>query len=250
MQSLAYVLLSGGIDSSTAVSEAIHAQGQENVRAVSVDYGQRHRRELKAAQAIAHHYDISHEIISINMPRSMLTDPSIPVPNISYSEITGVSPTYVPFRNGMLISSLASLIAGRHFDPTKEFVPSKEVIDGEHMSVPNLDFMRDCLLYFGAHAEDAAGWAYPDCTPEFIGAMANALYIGTYHKLRLLTPWAFMMKDQIIKRGAELETPYQLTFSCYKGGENHCGVCATCRARREAFITANVNDPTVYEASP
>lgn len=229
-----YVLLSGGIDSTTAVSEAINTVGRTRVKCVSIDYGQRHIRELKSAAAVAKFYGRPHSILPVNIPNSMLTNPGIPVPEISYSEIKGVSPTYVPFRNGLMLATLTSHIVGIHYDPTK---------DGAEDFNP-----ENVFIYFGAHAEDAAGWAYPDCSPEFIGAMSNAVYIGTYHKVRLVVPFAYMMKDQIIKRGAELKTPYHLTFSCYKGGEDHCGVCSTCISRREAFKKAGVNDPTIYLA--
>lgn len=229
---LAYVLLSGGIDSSTCVSEACLEFGRKNVHCVSIDYGQRHKREIEAAIAISMFYGRTHEILKIPMPRTMLTDPSIEVPNIPYSDISGVSPTYVPFRNGLMLSSLASHVVGKHLDPS---------LPHDH---PDSD--RDVVIYFGAHAEDAKNWAYPDCTPEFIGAMANALYIGTYYRVRLIAPWAFMTKDQIIERGNRLGTPYHLTWSCYKGGDQHCGTCSTCRARKEAFEKAEVDDPTSY----
>jgi 7-cyano-7-deazaguanine synthase len=176
----------------------------------------------------------------------MLTDPSIEVPNISYAEIQGVSPTYVPFRNGLFLATLASHIAGIHFDPTKMTLPVESTIPGDN--VPNPEYNADVTLYFGAHAEDAQNWAYPDCTPEFVGAMANALYVGTYHKLRLVTPFVHSTKSQIIQRGKQLGAPYYLTWSCYKGGEVHCGTCATCLARRDAFIEAGVEDPTIYMA--
>lgn len=251
---LAYVLLSGGIDSSTAMSFACNAHGRRNVRAISIDYGQRHIRELKSAKAVALYHSRPHEVVKINIPNTMLTDPNIPVPDISYDQIQGVSPTYVPFRNGLMLSTVASVIAGRHFDPSREFLD--ELADGPEDTRMTLhptrrrnpDWMRDCILYFGAHAEDAANWAYPDCTPEFVGAMANALYVGTYHKLRLATPFIHVMKDQIIKVGNELGTPYHLTWSCYKGGETHCGTCATCLSRKSAFVKAGVEDPTEYLA--
>lgn len=241
---IAYVLLSGGIDSATCVSEAGSVVGFQNVRCVSINYGQRHIRELDSAKKVANFYGRPHTVLKIDsIPRTLLTDPSLDVPDISYAEIQGVSPSYVPFRNGLMLSTLASHIAGIHFDPTKKFIDNPE--DPSRV-LSNPDYDRDALLYFGAHAEDAAGWAYPDCTPEFIGAMANALYVGTYHKLRLITPWAFMMKDQIVKRGNELSTPYHLTWSCYKGGTTHCGTCATCLARKDAFKRAHVQDPTEY----
>jgi 7-cyano-7-deazaguanine synthase len=229
---LYYVLLSGGVDSTTALARAIDLNGAEDVRAVSIDYGQRHKKELESAAKIAEHYAIPHEIMPISLPRTMLTDPSIPVPHISYSEIVGVSPTYVPFRNGTMLSMLTSLIAGRHLDPTKKDDP---------------DFNRDILIFWGAHADDAAGGAYPDCTLEFIGAMSCAIDIGTYHKVRVVAPFGAMYKDEIIRQGYKLGAPYDLTYSCYAGGDLHCGECATCRARKEAFRLAGVPDPTIYE---
>ena len=229
---IAYVLLSGGVDSATAVTRAL--VNHDTVRCVSVNYRQRHLRELNSAQQIAGHYGCRHEIIPILFPRTMLTDDSIDVPNVSYDEIDGVSPTYVPFRNGLMLSTLVSKIAGELLDPSREGYE---------------DFNKDVVIYWGAHAEDAASWAYPDCTPEFIGAMANAIYVGTYHKIRLVTPFAASMKHEIISYGHSHGTPYELTWSCYQGGELHCGTCATCRARREAFLRAGVPDPTAYVTS-
>jgi 7-cyano-7-deazaguanine synthase len=102
-------------------------------------------------------------------------------------------------------------------------------------------------IYFGAHAEDAQNWAYPDCTPEFIGAMANAIFVGTYRAVRLISPIMFMTKAQIVAMGDKLNVPFDKTWSCYKGGEKHCGKCPTCYARKDAFAVAGVRDPTVYE---
>jgi len=230
---IAYVLLSGGIDSATCVSIAASLVGQKNVRAVSMDYGQRHHREIEAARAVMRFWgrEQHHHTIQIPMPKTMLTSEAIEVPSTTYAEIVGVSPMYVPFRNGLMLSTLTSYVAGRHLDKTN---------DGED------DYNRDCLIYFGAHAEDAAGGAYPDCTLEFVGAMANAIERGTYGKVRLQVPLIHMMKDEIIKLGAQLGVPYHLTWSCYKGESKHCGVCATCNARKEGFRFANVKDPTEY----
>lgn len=232
-ETIAYVLLSGGLDSTTALARAVVYHSAGNVRAVSVDYGQRHRREIDAAAAVSWHYGITHEVVSIYIPSTMLTDPRIPVPYLSYAEIKGVSPTYVPFRNGLMLSTIASLIAGRHLDPTREGSP---------------DFGRDAVIYWGAHADDAAGDAYPDCTVEFIGAMACAISIGTYRRVRMIAPFAAMTKHEIVAEAARLEAPLHLSWSCYEGGERHCGLCATCRARKEAFAIAGVPDPTDYSA--
>lgn len=227
---LVYVMLSGGIDSTTALARAIKLHDSE-IFAVSFDYGQRHNNELIAAFQICNHYNIGHRVIQIEMPRTMLTDPDASLPEIPYSEIKGVSPTYVPFRNGLMLARLTSYICGLHYDPLNKVEK------------------RDSLIYWGAHAEDAENWAYPDCSNEFIGAMANAIYVGTYHRVRLVAPFANMMKHEIIREGTAYNlpyTPYELTFSCYAGGELHCGVCSTCRARKQAFDRAGISDPTAY----
>lgn len=226
----AFVLLSGGIDSSTCLYQAIKDFG--DVEAVSVDYGQRHDNELLAARRIAQLRMVPHHILDLRklIPSTMLTDHSQPLPNKPYSELEGVSPTYVPFRNGLMLSALTSFVQG---------IFAKEQ--------PNNND-AEWGIYFGAHAEDAHNWAYPDCTPEFIGAMANAIYIGTYRAIRLHTPLQWMRKWQIIKHGEELGVPFEKTWSCYAGGKVHCGTCPTCRARKEAFSDAGIGDPTEYSA--
>lgn len=230
MKMLAYVLLSGGIDSTTCLYQAIEEFGKDNVRGLSLNYGQRHSREIMAANAICSVVNIPHRVETLaQQPPSMLTVVEQDIPNVSYDEIEGVSPTYVPFRNGQLLSYATALLAAD--------------LDGP-------DGYTGGALFFGAHAEDAAGWAYPDCTPEFIGAMANAIQVGTYFKCRLFTPLEWMTKQQIISLGTYLNVPWELTWSCYKGGNNHCGVCPTCRARHDGFVKALVTDPTIYEQPP
>lgn len=228
----AYVLLSGGIDSSTCLYMA-DKEFKGEIVAISVDYGQRHKKEIDAAKTISEKLVFKHKTLKLEgvIPTSRLTDETSEIPSISYSEIKGVSPMYVPFRNGFMISALASYV------------------QGQFQQSLNKD-KNDWAIYFGAHAEDAAGWAYPDCTPEFIGAMANAVYVGTYHKVRLFTPLQWMNKADIIRKGTELNVPWDLTWSCYAGGPQHCGICPTCRARRQGFIAAGVNDPTPYAATP
>lgn len=235
--SKAFVLLSGGIDSATCLYLA--RSSFDKVEAVSYDYGQRHSRELDHAAALCHDLDVRHNIIYLAgiVPKTMLTDRSANIPDISYGEIKGISPTYVPFRNGLMLSALASFAQGRRKlenDPLQAARHGSALDDGEWG------------IYFGAHAEDAAEWAYPDCTPEFIGAMANAIYIGTYQQVRLFTPLQWLRKRQIIQVGEDLGVPWHNTWSCYKGEKLHCGVCPTCRARRQAFIDADVKDPTNY----
>jgi 7-cyano-7-deazaguanine synthase len=236
-----YVLLSGGIDSATALGLAV--EKVDEVRCVTIDYGQRHRREIEAAAALAEIYDCEYDLISMPMGRTMLTDPTIEVPDVDYSEIIGVSPTYVPFRNGLMLSTVASYIAGRHHDLSQRFIDPGDGGIGKPL---NPDYDRDCLIYWGAHAEDAAGGAYPDCTAEFVGAMSCAIAIATSHKVRLVAPFVAMSKAEVVERGSLLGVSYRWTWSCYKGGEKHCGVCPTCRARKRAFLDAEVADPTEY----
>jgi 7-cyano-7-deazaguanine synthase len=221
----AYVSLSGGLDSTTALCIAADNHGSKNVVAISIDYGQRHKKELDRASQICEMLEIEHRVIQLpNIPKSMLTDSTAEVPNASYGDLVGVSPTYVPFRNGLLLATLASIAS-----------PS-----------PNGD--EKAHIYFGAHAEDAENDAYPDCRLDFIGTMGAAIYIGSYHRVRLHAPLIEMTKAEVVLKGTQLNAPYELTWSCYKGEELHCGVCPTCRARKEAFQIAGVPDPTEYAA--
>lgn len=232
----AAVLLSGGIDSTTCLYLAAKEYGPDNVIALSVDYGQRHEKELDHAQKSISKLNIFDSFVldlQRVVPKTMLTDTQREIPNVSYNDIKGTSPTYVPFRNGLMLSAAASTFHGM-------------LLNGGMGTLDSVKESGEHALYFGAHAEDAANWAYPDCTPEFIGAMANAIYIGTYGEVRLHTPLQWLNKKQIIQLGETVGVDWSLTWSCYKGGEVHCGECPTCRSRREGFKAAGVDDPTVY----
>jgi len=233
----AAVLLSGGIDSTVALHLACRNHGNEFVIGMSVHYGQRHKKEIEFADKTCAQLGVQRKVINLDsvIPPTMLTDDTREVPNISYSDIVGTSPTYVPFRNGLMLSAAASAFHGGL--QNGEF--------GEPTSVQNAG---EHSLYYGAHAEDAQGWAYPDCTPEFNGAMANAIFIGTYQQVRLCTPLQWLTKGDIILLGERLGVAWDSTWSCYKGGELHCGVCPTCRARRAGFQLVGVTDPTEYAA--
>jgi 7-cyano-7-deazaguanine synthase len=245
-----FVLLSGGIDSSTCLglAKAYHDKEGGSVEAVSINYGQRHVREADCAKELCDHYGVPHTVlkaIGALGNDSMLTDASIEVPDISYDQIKGVSPTYVPFRNGFMLS-LITAHAQRYVNSIiHEMCSDDPTFPIEEAT----DLCKDlCTIYFGAHAEDAKNWAYPDCTPEFVGAMTNAIHVGTYYAVRLLVPFTYSSKSDIIRTGTRLDVPYALTWSCYKGEELHCGVCPTCRARKLAFEEAGVEDPTEYAA--
>lgn len=234
----AFVLLSGGIDSGTCLALAVRDCGAQNVIALSVDYGQRHLKETEYAYQQTRHWGVRHLVVPLqNTLPSVLTDKNEKVPDTSYDKIDGVSPMYVPFRNGQLLSLIAGYAHGRLVQEEKEFA-------ARHAR--GIEPSKDNLIYFGAHAEDAARWAYPDCTPEFIGAMANAIYVGTYGQLRLKTPLEHLVKREIIELGQKAGVPWDLTWSCYKGDIEHCGTCATCQSRRQGFVDAHVQDPTRY----
>jgi 7-cyano-7-deazaguanine synthase len=199
----------------------------ESVVAVGIDYHQNHSRELVAAKQIAAQagvYDF--KLLSVpQMPSSALTDGSHSenVPDVTYREIEGQSPSYVPFRNGLLISLAAGV--------AEEYQAS--------------------AVFLGAHAEDGANWSYADCTPPFVGAMSAAVSIGTYNRVTVRSPFLEWQKHEIVQVGTRLGVPFELSYSCYRGGELHCGRCPTCYARQEAFSKAGVVDPTSYEtASP
>lgn len=228
----ALVLSSGGIDSTTCISIAIDKYGKENVATLSAYYGQRHDKELDCAKKIAEHYGLKHIELNLseiftNSNCSLLSHSTEDIPEASYAEQIekngeGRVSTYVPFRNGLLLSTATS-VADSLF--------------------PN----EDCQIIYGAHADDYAGEAYADCSPEFSEAIGKAINIGTYGKISLYAPLINMNKTQVVATGLKLNTPYSLTWSCYEGGEKQCGKCGTCIDRRQAFENNNAIDPVGYE---
>ncbi len=221
--SKAYVLLSGGVDSSTCLALANKEYGG-SVTAIIIRYGQRHSKEIINAANIARHFNNSyiHRDLTGIIGIGGLTDKALEVPKVSYSKLPkGISPTYVPFRNGLFLSVAASVAMA---DPESE------------------------AIYYGAHAEDAENDAYPDCSVPFIGAMTDAIYIGTYTQISLIAPLQHKTKREVVLLGDQLSVPWHLTWSCYEGDLLHCGVCPTCISRRNAFFEARVTDPTGYAA--
>ena len=228
----ALVLNSGGADSSTVVSMAVEDNTYDHVSTVSVYYGQKHSKELECAKKISDHYHLDHYELDLSSVLkysncSLLQDSSEEIPNKSYAEQIkengdGKVSTYVEFRNGLLLSAVASLAQSIYPDD-------------------NVDIM------IGAHADDAAGHAYADCSEEFTSAMNTAIIIGTYRKVRVVAPLVNMNKTEVIATGLKLGTPYNFTYSCYKGGEKACGKCGTCIDRLAAFHANGVEDPIEYE---
>lgn len=230
----ALVLNSGGVDSTTCVSLAIKDVGEENVTTVSVFYGQKHSKELECAAKVSDYYGLPHRVIDLSKTGIMddsncplLSQSTEDIPEDSYAQQIakngeGMVTTYVPFRNGLLLASVAAMAMSLY--------PDDEVD-----------------IYLGAHADDAAGNAYADCSQEFTDAMNSAISIGTYGKVKLKAPLVNMNKAQVVKTGLELGTPYQLTWSCYRGGDKPCGKCGTCIDRAAAFEINGVEDPALVQ---
>lgn len=221
----ALVLFSGGVDSTTCLGIAVDKYGAENVIALSVYYGQKHDKEIQSAKKIAEYYGVEWKTLDLtkifaDSDCSLLSHSDENIPKESYAEQlekTDGKPvsTYVPFRNGLFISSASSIALSNGCE----------------------------VVYYGAHSDDSAGNAYPDCSDEFNQAMNTAVYIGSGKQLRIEAPFVNMTKADIIKIGLELKVPYELTWSCYEGSDKPCGVCGTCRDRIKAFEANGVADP-------
>lgn len=225
----ALVLCSGGLDSTTLLAMACQRFGAANVTALCISYGQRHDRELKAALDVTAHYGVQHRFLDLaaifaESNCSLLAHSSEGVPQGSYADQlagqnTQLVSTYVPFRNGLFLSAAASMALS-----------------------------LDCqILFYGAHHDDWAGNAYPDCSPQFVSAMARAISEGTGGQLRMEAPFANWSKADIVRKGLELGVPYELTWSCYEGGAKPCGVCGTCVDRARAFKANGETDPLLAE---
>ena len=248
-----FCLLSGGVDSTTTLAIAAEEFPDAKLETVTVDYGQRHIRERECAKAQADNYDADHFILQApGLMTGMLVDKgqdNEEIPDVSYADLApGISPTYVSFRNGLMLSLLAARAQSWVMEQEKKrddwCAANPHDIDVGEISEQEIH----ATIYLGVHADDGVNWAYPDCTPEFIGPMSSAIYVGTYFKVRVRAPLLYMTKPQVVAEGTRLGVAYAQTWSCYKGEEKHCGVCPTCRSRKEAFVLNGLSDPTVYEA--
>lgn len=221
----ALVLSSGGVDSTTCLGMAVKEYGADQVISLSISYGQKHEKEVEASDQVAAYYKVEHlhldmEKIFAYSDCSLLKHSDKEIKQESYDEQlknTGGKPveTYVPFRNGLFLSTAASIALSKGCS----------------------------VIYYGAHRDDAAGNAYPDCSKEFEDAMNEAIYQGSGKMLRLEAPFIGWTKAEIVKKGLEIGVPYKLTWSCYEGMEKPCGVCGTCRDRAKAFALNGVADP-------
>jgi len=225
------VILSGGLDSTVLLAKEVAERGAEKVKALSFNYGQRHSLELVHAKAIVSWYNVLHRVANITpfdlFQGSSQTSTNVDVPEGHYEE-PSMKLTVVPNRNMVMLSIAAAYAISR----------------GLHE------------IAYAAHAGDHA--VYPDCRPQFVdwlnGTLEHALY--KEQRVRIIAPfiqpsfqggYGSFTKTDIVKLGAKLGVPFDLTYSCYNGREKHCGKCGTCNERREAFTLAGVEDPTEYE---
>ena len=223
----ALVLCSGGLDSTTLLALMIARYGRANVEALRIDYGPKHARELQASEAVATRYGVPLHTLDLtevfaDSDCSLLAHSDAAIPHESYAEQTleahgAPVSTYVPFRNGLFLSAASSMALSLDCD----------------------------LLCYGAHSDDAAGSAYPDCSREFVDAMARAIDLGTGGTLLMEAPFAGLTKADIVAEGLRLRVPYELTWSCYEGGQEPCGACATCLDRARAFAANDATDPAL-----
>ncbi len=199
--------------------QSLLAAGDQTL-ALSIDYGQRHRRELDHARQIAGRLGVEWQLADLSRIAPLLagssqTSPSIAVPHGHYAE-ESMKQTVVPNRNMIMLSIAAGWAISRQFD----------------------------RVAYGAHTGDHT--IYPDCRPEFVAALRGAMLLADWRAIDLYCPFVGMSKAQIVSLGATLGVDFAATWSCYEGGEIHCGQCGTCYERQEAFARAGVVDPTAY----
>jgi len=225
MAETAVVLLSGGMDSATALAMTI--KEGHHVIGLTFDYGQRHRKEVDAAKRVAKHFRVAdHRIVTMDLSAiggSALTDRAIPVPEQRRIEEIGhgIPITYVPARNTILLAYALGLA---------EATGSKSIV----IAANQLDFS-----------------GYPDCRPEYYEAFREVARLGTKRGvegdvIEIRTPLIRMSKADIVRKGEELGVPWELTWSCYLGGARACGVCDSCQLRLKGFREAGVKDPLPY----
>lgn len=232
MKKEAIVLLSGGVDSTTLLAYVVDKFGADNVAALNITYGQKHVVEMTCAKKIADYYKVDYKVLDTSSifeysNCSLLNHSTDNVIHESYTDQLKESngkpvSTYVPFRNGLFLSIAASFALS---------------VQAEN-------------VYYGAHMDDSAGDAYPDCSNEFTIAMRNAIYIGSGKQVVIEGPFVKMNKAGIIALGKKLGVPYYLTWSCYdpiKKDDMYypCGKCGTCIQRAEAFKANNLIDEMV-----
>ena len=211
------LILSGGMDSTTLLYDY-----QERIAlAISFDYGSNHNaKEIPFARWHCEHLGIRHIVIPLEFMsqyfRSSLLEGDAAIPEGHYAS-ENMKSTVVPFRNGIMLAIAAGMAESNELQ----------------------------YIMMANHGGDHT--IYPDCRPEFVEAFDAAVYAGTFNGVRLLSPYCNMTKGEIAARGKELGIDYSKTWSCYRGGDKHCGKCGTCVERKEALADAGIPDPTDYE---
>ena len=218
MEKDSVIILSGGMDSVTL----LHYRKERIALAVSFDYGSNHNvREIECARRQCENLGIEHLVIPLDFMgiyfRSSLLEGADSIPEGHYAD-ENMKSTVVPFWNGIMLSVACGLAESRGL---------------RHVMMAN---------HGGDHA------IYPDCRPEFVTSMSDAMRNGTYEGVDILAEFTNITKSDIARLGKKLGVDYSMTYSCYKGGAKHCGRCGTCIERKEAMREAGIDDPTVYEA--
>lgn len=217
MEKDSIIVLSGGMDSVTLM----HEYKEQIALAVTFDYGSNHnKREIECAAYQCLLLGIKHLVIPLEFMaryfKSSLLEGADAIPEGHYAD-DNMRSTVVPFRNGIMLSVACGLA---------------ESYGLKHVMIAN---------HSGDHA------IYPDCRAGFVDAMSRAMQEGTYDGVTIIAPYTNISKNDIAARGKNLGVDYAKTYSCYKGGEKHCGKCGTCVERKEALAAAGIEDPTQYE---
>jgi 7-cyano-7-deazaguanine synthase len=223
MNNKAAIILSGGIDSTTLLYSSLE-KGLD-VDCITFIYGQKHRKEIDSARQISGALGVPHKVIDLSplgevLSGSALTDADVEIPEVpeTAEHYDTLKSTIVPNRNAIFLAIAVGYAVSKGTDS----------------------------VLFGAHSSDRG--VYPDCREEFVESFQISERLATDNPdLAIGAPFVNMEKSQIVKLGAELGVPFKGTWSCYKGGRVHCGVCSSCRERRRSFLESGVPDPTEYE---
>lgn len=216
------IIVSGGMDSVTLLYYILSQTAAENVKALSINYGQKHKKELAGAFELCNGLGVSHQIVAIpevqGLLDSSLTTEGEEVPEGHYAE-ENMKKTVVPNRNAIMLSIAYGYAISNGSD----------------------------FLAFGVHAGDH--FVYPDCRPLFVDALNVALQVGNtgFGDVKLVAPFSYKTKTEIAKLGTQLGVPYEKTWSCYKGEDRPCLKCGTCIERYEAFNENDLQDPLLTD---
>lgn len=212
------LIYSGGLDSTTLLYRLL-ADGHE-VKCLSVNYGQKHKKEIDSAKYFCRKLQVDHEVVDLSNVTKLISSSSLTsdqeVPEGHYEE-ESMKATVVPNRNMIMLSIAIGWAINEKFD----------------------------YVAYAAHNGDHA--IYPDCREEFVDKVSQAAELADWHPVKIIRPFVKLSKADIARQAGELNIDVSKTWSCYKGGELHCGKCGTCVERIEAFQLANTKDTTIYQ---